>query len=271
MSFVSMSADAVARWTLAGYALAAVLLVLWRAVSFPEGWRLWLLRAINVLYCRIGQHWRANGPCPFREARPGIVIANHRSPVDPMLIWTGVTNGRPIEFLTAEEYFGIPGLQFILDAQRAIPVARNGKDMAATRTALRRLQQGRLVGVFPEGRINRGPGMLPADPGIAWLALQSRAPVFPVFIENAPTGNGMVDPFYHFGRVRVTYGEAIDLSAYYGMRRTPALLEEVTDLMMTHLAELGGIVPTPCRPMRPDADTFQASRRWSECPSSSRA
>lgn len=245
-----MSADSIACWTLAGYVGCAALLVLWRALACPEGWRLWMLHIIAKVYCRLGYHWRANRPCPFLEAHPAIVIANHRSPVDPMLIWAGVTNCRPIEFLTAEEYFGLPVLQFILDAQRSIPVARDGKDMSATRTALRRVQQGRLVGVFPEGRINTGPGILPANPGIAWLALQSRAPVFPVFVENAPQGKTMVEPFFNFGRVRVIFGDPIDLSAYYGQRRTPELLEEVTRVMMTRLGALGGVPTVQSLPMR---------------------
>jgi 1-acyl-sn-glycerol-3-phosphate acyltransferase len=245
-----MSADSIAGWTLAGYFGCAVLLVVWRALACPEGWRLWMLHVIAVVYCKFGYHWRANRPCPFLDAHPGIVIANHRSPVDPMLIWAGVSNCRPIEFLTAGEYFGTPGLQFILDAQRSIPVARDGKDMSATRLALRRVQQGRLVGVFPEGRINKGIGMLPANPGIGWLALQSRAPVFPVFVVNAPQGESMVAPFFNFTRVRVIYGDPIDLSAYYGQRRTPELLQEVTDLMMTRLGALGGIPAVQSLPMR---------------------
>lgn len=228
----------------------AAMVVVWRALTHPEGWRRWMLHTIAVAYCRICCHWRANRACPFLDESPAIVIANHRSPLDPMLIWTAVSNCRPIEFLTAEEYFGVPGLQFIFDALRAIPVARNGKDMGATREALRRAQRGRLVGVFPEGRINTGPGMLPANPGIAWFALQSRAPVYPVFVKNAPQGKGMVDPFFKFSRVRVIFGDAIDLSQYYGRRRTPELLQEVTDLLMARLGALGGISAVQSLPMR---------------------
>lgn len=239
-----MSADSIARWTLLGYVFTVGLLVLWRAIRCPEGWRRWMLYLIASLYCRLGFHWRANRPCPFLEARPGILIANHRSPTDPLLIWVGVTNCRPLGFLTAREYFGTSwALDFIFREQGSIPVARDGKDMAATRAALRRLQEKHLVGVFPEGKINTGPGLLPANPGIAWLALQSEAPVYPVFIENAPQGMGMVDSFWHFTQVRIIYGDAVDLSIYYGRKRTPELLQEVTDVLMSRLSQLGGLEP----------------------------
>jgi 1-acyl-sn-glycerol-3-phosphate acyltransferase len=236
-----MSDDLFARVTLAAYLAVGLVLVLWHAARCPNGWLLWGMHAIDSLYCRLCFHWRSNRRCPFLEAPSGIVIANHRSPVDPLLIWAGVSNGRPVEFMTAHEYFGIRGLVTIFRTMRAIPVARNGRDMAATRAALRCLHEGRLVGVFPEGRINTGTGLLPGNPGIAWLALHSKSPVYPVFIENAPRGKGMVDPFWRFTRVRVNYGEAVDLSPYYGRKTTPKLLQEVTDLLMRRLAELGGV------------------------------
>jgi len=236
-----MTAEAFAGCVLAGYALVLAALVVWSAIRCPEGWQCWLLYVIANLYGRLCFQWRANRRCPFLNESPAILIANHRSPVDPLLIWIGVTNRRPLEFLTAQEYFGIPGVQFIFEAMRAIPVARDGKDTGPTRTALRRLQAGRLLGVFPEGGINTGPGLLPGNTGVAWLALQSKAPVYPVFIHNAPQGKSMVSALFAFTRVRVTYGDPIDLSQYYGRRNSPELLQEVTDLVMSQLAALGGL------------------------------
>src|SRR5262249_52256746 len=137
-----MSADDYGHLTLACYALFIAAFVLSRALRSPTGWRLWLLFVVDSLYCRLCFHWRSNGPCPFLHEHSAIIIANHRSPLDPLLIWVGMTNRRPLECLTAREYFGIPGLQFIFEATRALPVARQGKDMAATREALRRLKEG---------------------------------------------------------------------------------------------------------------------------------
>src|SRR5262245_1444504 len=238
-----MSADAFARSILAAYGLIFCAVVAWRALLCPQGLRLWLLYVMDSLYCRLCFHWRANRRCPWLNERSAIIVANHRSPLDPILIWVGMTNRRSLECLTAREYFGIPGLRFIFESTHAIPVERKGKDMAATREALRRLKEGHYLGVFPEGRINTGPGLLPGATGVAWLALHSHAPVYPLFIHNAPQTVSMVSPFYTFTRIRVSYGEAVDLSAYYGRRITAELLQEVTDLMMSRLAQLGGIEP----------------------------
>ncbi len=58
----------------------------------------------------------------------------------------------------------------------------------------------------------------------------------------------MVKPFYTRCRVKVVYGDPIDLSAYYDRKRTRTLLREVTDLLMRRLAELGGVDYEPDLP-----------------------
>jgi hypothetical protein len=66
-----------------------------------------------------------------------------------------------------------------------------------------------------------------------------------VFVHNAPQGKTMIAALYTFTRVRVVYGDPIDLSAYYGKRISQELLKEVTDFLMRRLAELGGLKPPP--------------------------
>lgn len=65
---------------------------------------------------------------------------------------------------------------------QSIPVDRNGRDIGPTREAIRRLERGDLIGIFPEGGINMGEGLREANPGIAFLALKAGVPVIPVYI-----------------------------------------------------------------------------------------
>ena len=140
----------------------------------------------------------------------------------------------------------MPGwIGWICKTMQCIPVDRDAHEPAPVREALRRLRDGRLVGIFPEGRINREDRLLPGIPGVAWLALRANVPVIPVFVENAPGGRNMVEPFKTFSRVRIIYGDPIDLSTYRDRRVTRELLVEVTDLLMGHLAALGGVEATP--------------------------
>ncbi len=256
-----MSSEQTAQLALIMYGLGVAAIVAWRALRCPAGWRLWLLYGLNAGYMRIFFHWRANRRCPFDQIGPAIIIANHRSPVDPQIIMAGMRSCRPLGFLTAREYCEIRALRFIVNSMESIPVERDGRDMAATRAALRRLRAGKLLGVFPEGRINTGDGLLPGNPGVAWLALQSQAPVFPVFIHNAPQGASMVAAYYKFRRVRLTYGDPIDLSAYHARGLGPEVIDEVLNLMMARLAALGGVRRDAVLPPSPAAQSRTESER----------
>jgi 1-acyl-sn-glycerol-3-phosphate acyltransferase len=250
-----MLAEATGLLTLAVYAVIALAWIASLIRACPGGWQLWLLNGIARFHTPFFCHQRSAAGCPLPAEGGALVLANHRSPIDPMLIFSSSPVKRSgycirrVEFLTAAEYCDLGGpLGFITRHMDVIPVARSGRDMGPVKEALRRVRDGRLVGVFPEGRINTGAGLLPGNPGIAWLALHSRAPVYPVFIHNAPQGKTMVEPFVRFSRVNVTYGEAIDLSAYYGRRINTELLDEVTDILMSRLAALGGVAYTAQRP-----------------------
>ncbi len=244
-----MNPEVFAKITLVSYALLAVIVIGYQVWRCRFGPTVWWLYAANRLYVAFFFHWRANRHCPFPESGPALVLANHRSPVDPLLIWmnhhlSGDNNNiRPISFLMAKEYYEMPSLKWLCRAMQSIPTERDGQDMAPAREALRRLKNGQLVGLFPEGRINLGEGLLEANSGVAWLALRAQVLVFPVFVHNAPQGSNMVQPFYTRSRVRVTYGDPIDLSRYRDKRKTHELLHEVTEYLMSRLSELNTRLP----------------------------
>ncbi len=247
-----MSPESWAILILVAYALAAFAVVAYQSVQCPDGWMVWVIHAITRLFTTLMCRQRIHAKCPFPAKGSGLVIANHRSPVDPFLLCSASQEKleghcvRRLEFMTAREYVEMGGLVgMICGIMGCIPVERDGKDMAPAKTALRRLKAGNLVGIFPEGRINTGDGLLPASTGIAWLAVRSQAPVFPAFIHDAPQGSSMVNSFLKRTKAYVTYGDPIDLSHYYDRKPTPAILDEVTELLMTRLGELGGVKPAP--------------------------
>lgn len=241
-----MSPEAAGILTLIIYLLVILVIVVYQAVHLPDGWRAWILFAIARVYAPGFWGIKRNRRCPFPGDSAAIIIANHRSPTDPIILWYNSHLGNPekkkrcISFLMAREYYELPGLVgWIARAMHSIPVDRNGQDVAPVREALRHLKQGNLLGVFPEGGIQEGRPITHANSGIAFLALRSQAPVYPVYINNSPGGESMVKPFYTPAEASVVYGDPIDLSAYYDCKHTKEVLEEVTTLMMWKLAELG--------------------------------
>lgn len=244
-----MTAERFAQFLLAVYLAVPMLIVVAKVIRCPNGPMVWILHFVNRLYLGLFFRCRANA-CPVPGTGPALILGNHRSPVDPLFLWYAYSMGtpgaplRPIGFMMAKEYYELRMLNYFFRALQSIPVARDGADMGPAREALKHLKEGKLVGLFPEGRINPGYDLLEANPGIAWLALRAKVPVVPAFIHNAPQGKDIVAPFYTPNRVRVEFGEPIDLSEFYEARKTQELLNRVTERLMTRLAELGGVTYT---------------------------
>lgn len=212
------------------------------------GWFLYLLYFVERLYSGICFRVRANDRCPFPPEGGAIVVANHRSPLDPMFLMHNMhisrhPNGRfrAIRYLMVETYYDIhPFVSLVCRTLRVIPVARSGQDMAAIKQTVQALKDGDLIGIFPEAGINLNEKLLPADPGVGWLALAARCPVYPAYIRNAPVGYTMVRPFFNFRQVHVTFGEPMTFEEYYGRKKTYEVTSEVTLKIMHEVGRLGG-------------------------------
>ncbi|WP_229838999.1 lysophospholipid acyltransferase family protein [Deinococcus piscis] len=110
---------------------------------------------------------------------PLILAANHRHGLDPFVLARGVPpeSGRRVQFMAKRELF-VPGLGALLRRGGTFPVDRDSQDVGSVRTALRVLQAGGTLGIFPEG--SRSGGQMHG--GVALLALKGRAPVVPAGI-----------------------------------------------------------------------------------------
>lgn len=115
---------------------------------------------------------------------PGIVVANHVSNWDPVILGTIVP--RQIFFMAKKELFTNPIAAKALSMVGAFKVRRGEADREAIREAATHLNKGRLVGVFVEGTRNRNieDGFLPPQPGAAMLAVKTGAPIIPVALVN---------------------------------------------------------------------------------------
>lgn len=133
------------------------------------------LHALLMGYTRYyqGAHWESS-TVPARGA--AILVCNHVSVLDPLLLVA--SNQRVISFLVAQEYYDSPLMRPLLDQTYSIPVRRDGRDVKALLQARRVLADGRVLGVFPEGGINRSD----IQKGVAWLVRESQAPVVPAHI-----------------------------------------------------------------------------------------
>ena len=114
-------------------------------------------------------------------------------------------------------------------AVKAFPVRRGEGDLPAIRHAFRLLRDGRLFGIFPEGRRVKTGEIDKFEPGTSMIALKTNAPVVPVYIK------GKYKPFR---RMKMIIGEPIRLSDYVGEKMNPTAIEEATSFLENKLKDL---------------------------------
>ncbi len=114
----------------------------------------------------------------------GILISNHRSDLDPFLIM--VNSYRPVNWIGARYLWNIPFLNLLFDGIGAIPISKRKKDIhEAIDKAIECLEDGQLVGIFPEGwdyiaqnQFDWSVGKF--QTGFARMAFQTGAPIVPI-------------------------------------------------------------------------------------------
>jgi 1-acyl-sn-glycerol-3-phosphate acyltransferase len=169
-----------------------------------------VLRCLNVCFSRIYHHVEVRTPCRLPRRGAGIIVCNHISGVDPVLIQA--VSPRLIRWMMAREYYAQPGLKWLLDRVGIIPVDRSGRDLAATRAALEALKNGYIVGIFPEGRIEPTRELLPFLNGIVLLAAKSGAPIYPAYLDGTQRGKEMPRAQIEPQRARLSFGEPFHLT-----------------------------------------------------------
>ncbi len=110
-----------------------------------------------------------------------LLCANHASGWDPILIALALPNDSRIAFMAKEELFRNGLLRWLLKKLGGFPVNRGGNDLSAMKTALKALNDGRRLMVFPEGTRVEKQGDTDAKGGITMMATRTGVPIVPIY------------------------------------------------------------------------------------------
>ena len=168
---------------------------------------MWLwFRAICRLMHRTTYGGREHLP---QTNRPGglVVVSNHTGPVDPLLIQSACRF--EIRWMMASDMM-VPQLNWLWRRQRIIAVARDGRDSAPAREAIRHVRGGGVIGIFPEGGIVQPRGEVRAfHNGVGLIVAKSRAPVLLVWVSQTPESPEMLTALFTPSRSRVEFIDVI--------------------------------------------------------------
>jgi 1-acyl-sn-glycerol-3-phosphate acyltransferase len=126
--------------------------------------------AVNRPVARWGR-LQVEGVQTLPESGPLLVVGNHDSHWDPLMVGMAAVRRRQIRALAKAELWDVRGLAPVLNGMGQIPIRRDAGDKQALAAAIKELREGACIGVFPEGTRSRGK-VLRARSGIGRLALE---------------------------------------------------------------------------------------------------
>jgi len=109
-----------------------------------------------------------------------LMVCNHVSYIDGFIL--SATSPRPIQFLLFDEYFNHPWVGRVVRFFGAIPISRSrAKD--GVRLAVKALEAGEVVCIFPEGQLTRTGAMNEWMRGFELIARKAKCPVLPIAMD----------------------------------------------------------------------------------------
>ncbi len=190
---------------------------------------LWILvRVLMPLFCRVklegAEHVPLEGGC--------VLVCNHNMGPDYLLL--GVSTRRQIHYMGKSEIFDYhPLLTKLFNSAGVFPVERGKQDKVALERAVRLVQDGCVLGMFPEGTRSRTGQLQRGKSGAARIAMAANAPVIPaVVIDSALVFRRP------FRRPRVTVRFAEPMIWQGDVANDPAAARAFTDWFMRTMAEM---------------------------------
>jgi len=194
--------------------------------------------------------------------RPLVLVANHRSFFDmytvSSVLFRRTTRPITLYFPVRAKFFYESPLGWFVNLIMGWwamypPFFREAKEAgkrAFDKFSLRELTnictvgRGHIIGFHPEGKrnLNGDPyNFLPAQPGIGKIIFDAKPQVVPIFIAGLQNdlAKQVLGNWTGGEKVRIWFGEAIDLSEFYSRRDSLRTHKEIADFLMTKIGELG--------------------------------
>jgi 1-acyl-sn-glycerol-3-phosphate acyltransferase len=230
----------IAFFTFSAVMLTAIMLYVVFRPGTADYWiaaRPWIRGILKIF----GVTLEASGHENLEPGRNYVVMANHRSQLDPVAMGVAVLP-RQTRWVAKKELRRVPILGKALDLTGQIFIDRG--DTSSAVEALRRHAGDRdaLICFFPEGHRSSTRSMLPFKKGAAAFAISSKMPVLPMAVSGSerciPNHSVISTP----GTIRVRMGKPIDTTGMTEDDRG-ALTERVRQEIQAMLIDLEGLPP----------------------------
>jgi 1-acyl-sn-glycerol-3-phosphate acyltransferase len=193
-----------------------------------------ILKTIFLVFAR--REYRGTENVPKDGA--AIVVSNHLSNFDPIMILLDFP--RWINFMGKEELWRHYFFQFVMPWAHVFPVLR-GESAKGLRDSLKNchriLDNGLLLGIFPEGMRSKTRQLQPAMPGAMFIALERNYTLIPVAVTGTENFISM-KWLLHRPKLTVTVGKPFQLPNHKGGPMDRDLLAAMGTITMERISEL---------------------------------
>jgi 1-acyl-sn-glycerol-3-phosphate acyltransferase len=169
----------------------------------------WFFRATFQAFFKIFNRLEVVGSDCVPKTGGVIVAVNHVSYLDPLVI--GAALRRRATYMAREGLFNIPLIGTFVGSF-SFPVRRGKPRPSTIKEAVKRLNRGELIVMFPEGGRSAGGDILDAKRGVGMIAVMSKAPIVPALISGTerslPVGAKVVKP----AKIKVKFGKSIEIN-----------------------------------------------------------
>ena len=167
----------------------------------------------RVTHCVLGPIWRflyrmkIKGVEHVPLTGPVVVACNHRAMTDPFFM--GINVPRQIHYMAKSELWKFSILRWAMEAFGTFPVNRGEADRAAIKAGLEILDAGAVLGLFPEGHVNKSEGLGPLRSGISLFSLREGVVTVPAVLRG--TDRVFRHGIPHFPRVELVFGPPLEM------------------------------------------------------------
>jgi 1-acyl-sn-glycerol-3-phosphate acyltransferase len=204
----------------------------------------WPVAAIVVPVLRLVTRMRLIHAERVPKTGSFVLAPNHYSEIDPVIMGYALWRiGRAPRFLAKASLFKVPVVGAALRGTGQIPVERGGRASSTMGAAQELVSKGRPVIVYPEGSLTRDPAMWPmrGKTGAVRLALEHDIPVIPAAhwgTQDLMARYAKKVSLFPPAKIRVLFGDEVDLSAFRGRPLDAAVLAEATEVVMDAITAL---------------------------------
>jgi 1-acyl-sn-glycerol-3-phosphate acyltransferase len=165
-----------------------------------------LVQYVTATLATVIMPWRATGQSSLPASGGLLLVCNHLSFVD--VFFVAFPLGRPLNYVARSTLF-VPVLATLLRSVGGFPIQREGIGVSGVKETLRRLRNGGVVTLFPEGTRSPDGHLGHIKPGISALVSRAQVPVVPVGLAGTfevwPRNRRLPVPH----RVRIHFGAPI--------------------------------------------------------------